>query len=184
MRWSATRRDPRTPWPKGRAAAKEWTAAAMNQGAKLAHRWTAKIGAKPQLAEKVINGASHSFTQLHMMASRFNTWVAKWQKTHESAQYVVTTMQKVRTCAKATQTLPKITPKDLDDALDTMNEAVGMGTDRSGPRFIKSLLQNRRQKIRHVLNIVRKKLLGPGRYSLHGCAFSPRRSKGSDPSPS
>ena len=65
---------------KGRAAAKEWAAAATSQGAKLAHRWTARIGAKPQLAEEVINGASHFFAPLDMMASRFNTWAAKWQK--------------------------------------------------------------------------------------------------------
>ena len=38
----------------GRAAAKEWAAAAMSQGAKLAHRWTGRIGTKPQLAEEVI----------------------------------------------------------------------------------------------------------------------------------
>ena len=29
--------------------------------------------------------------------------------------------------------------KDLDEALATMNEATGMGADRFGPRFIKSL---------------------------------------------
>ena len=44
---------------KERAAAKEWAAAAMSYGAKLAHRRTARIGAKPQLAQEVINGASH-----------------------------------------------------------------------------------------------------------------------------
>ena len=38
------------------AAAKEWAAAAMSHGAKLAHRWTSRIGAKPQLAEEVISG--------------------------------------------------------------------------------------------------------------------------------
>ena len=34
---------------KGRAAAKEWATMAMTQGAKLAHRWTGRIGTKPQL---------------------------------------------------------------------------------------------------------------------------------------
>ena len=63
-----------------RAAAKEWAAAALSQGAKLAHRWTGRIGTKPQLAEEVISGSSHFFTPVGMMASRFKTWVAKWQK--------------------------------------------------------------------------------------------------------
>ena len=64
----------------GRAAAKEWAAAALSQGAKLAHRWTGRIGTKPQLAEEVISGSSHFCTPVDMMASRFKTWVAKWQK--------------------------------------------------------------------------------------------------------
>ena len=99
---------------KRRAAAKEWAAAAMSQGAKLAHGWTG-IGAKPQLAEEVISR----------------------QKTHESTQDTVTAVQEVRVCAKASQVLPKIMLKDLDDALATVNEATGMGADRFGPRFIK-----------------------------------------------
>ena len=49
---------------KGLAAAKEWAAAALNQGAKLAHRWTWRIGTKPQLAEEVVNGSEHFCTQL------------------------------------------------------------------------------------------------------------------------
>ena len=61
----------------GRAAAKEWAAAALSQGAKLAHRWTGRIGTKPQLAEEVISGSSHFCTPVDMMASRFKTWVAK-----------------------------------------------------------------------------------------------------------
>ena len=36
----------------GPAAAKEWAALAMAQGAKLAHRWTVRSGTKPQLAER------------------------------------------------------------------------------------------------------------------------------------
>ena len=44
---------------KGLAAAKKWAAAALNQGAKLAHRWTGRIGTKPQLAEEVINVSEH-----------------------------------------------------------------------------------------------------------------------------
>ena len=42
--------------------------------------------------------------------------------------------------------MPKITLKDLDDALATMNEATGMGADRFGPRFIKAPLEIDRQK--------------------------------------
>ena len=94
---------------KGRAAAKEWAAAAMHQGAKLAHRWTARIGAKLQLAEEVIGGTSHSFTPLDMMASRFNAWEAKWQNTHETTQDAVTAIQEVRICAMASPQLPMIT---------------------------------------------------------------------------
>ena len=56
---------------KGRAASKEWAAAALNQGAKLAHRWTGRIGTKPQLAVEVINGSEHFCTPVDMMASRF-----------------------------------------------------------------------------------------------------------------
>ena len=130
---------------KGRAAAKEWAAAARSQGAKLAHRRTARIGAKPQLAEEVINGTSHFFTPLDMVASRFNTWAAKWQNTHKATQDDVTAIQEVRTCAKASQALPKITLKDLDDALATMNEAIGMGAERFDPRFIKALLETGRR---------------------------------------
>ena len=50
------------------AMAKGRAAAAMSQGAKLAHRRTARIGAKPQLAEEVINGTSHFFTPLDKVA--------------------------------------------------------------------------------------------------------------------
>ena len=49
---------------KGRAAAKEWAAATMNQCAKLAHPWTGRIGAKLQLAEEVISGPHTSARQL------------------------------------------------------------------------------------------------------------------------
>ena len=49
-------------------------------------------------------------------------------------------------CAKASQGLPKIVLKDLDEALATMNEATGLGADLFGPRFIKSLPKEGRQK--------------------------------------
>ena len=75
------------------------------------------------------------------MASRFKTWVAKWQKTQDSSQDTVTAIQEVRKCAKANQDLPKIVLKDLDEAL--ANEATGFGADRFGPRFIKSLPETR-----------------------------------------
>ena len=130
----------------GRAAAKEWAAAALSQGAKLAQRWTGRIGTKPQLAEEVISGSSHFCTPVDMMASRFKTWVAKWQKTRDTTQDTVMAIQEVRQCAKANQDLPKIMLEDLDEALATMNEATGLGADRFGPRFIKSLPEEGRQK--------------------------------------
>ena len=102
---------------EGRAAAKEWAAAAMNQGAKLAPRWTGRIGSKPQLAEEV----THFCSPVDMMASRFKTWVATWQKRQDSTQDTGTTIQEVRACAKANQDLPKIVLKDVDEALGTMN---------------------------------------------------------------
>ena len=37
-----------------------------------------------QLAEEVISGTSHFCTPVHMMASRFKTWVAKWHRDHTS----------------------------------------------------------------------------------------------------
>ena len=78
---------------KGRAAAKEWAMAAMDQGAKMAHRWTGRIGTKPQLAEEVISGSSHFCTPVDMMASRFKTWVAKWQKARDTTQDTVMAIQ-------------------------------------------------------------------------------------------
>ena len=114
---------------KGRAAAKEW-AAMMSQGAKLGTSLDWKIGTKPQLAEEVISGQEHICTPVDMMASRFKTWVAKWQKTRDSTQDTVMAIQEVRKCANANQDLPKIVLKDLDEALATMNEATGLGADR------------------------------------------------------
>ena len=158
---------------KGRAAAKEWTAAAMSQGAKLARRRTARTGAKPQLVEEVINGTSHFFTPLDMVASRFHTWAAKWQNTHEATQYVVTAIQEVRTCAKASQALPKITLKDLDDAFATMNEATQMGADRFGPRFIKAPLETGRQKCADFLDECEEKVAWPWQiFTILVCWFA------------
>ena len=136
----------------GRATAKEWAAAALSQGAKLAHRWTGRIGTKPKLAEEVIKGSEHFFTPVDMMASRFKTWVAKWQKARDTTQDTLMAIQEVRQCAKANQDLPKITLGDLDEALATMNEATGLGADRFGPRFIKSLPKEGRQKFVDLLN--------------------------------
>ena len=120
---------------KGRAAAKEWAAMAMNQGAKLAHRWTGRIGAKPQLAAEVISGTVHFCTPVDTMASRFETCVAKWQKTQDSTRDTVMAIQEVGACAEADQDLPRIELKDLDEALATMNEATGLGADRFGHPF-------------------------------------------------
>ena len=145
----------------GRAAAKEWAAAAMSQGAKLAHRWTGRIGTKPQLAEEVITGSSHFCTPVDMMASRFKTWVAKWQKARDTTQDTVMAIQEVRQCAKANQDLPKIMLEDLDEALATMNEATGLGADRFGPRFIKSLPKEGRQKFVDLLNQCEEQVAWP-----------------------
>ena len=145
----------------GRAAAKEWAAAALSQGAKLAHRWTGRIGTKPQLAEEVINGSEHFFTPVDMMASRFKTWVAKWQKARDTTQDTLMAIQEVRQCAKANQDLPKITLGDLDEALATMNEATGLGADRFGPRFIKSLPKEGRQKFVDLLNQCEEQVAWP-----------------------
>ena len=156
---------------KGRAAATDWAAAAMNQGAKLAHRWTGRIGGMPQLAKEVISGTSHFCTPVDMMASR----LAKWQKTQDSAQGTVTALQEVRACAKAHQDLPKIVLKDVDEALATMNEATGLALVSVSP-YLK--LEERRLWI-SSLN-VRKMLLGPGRSTSHWFVCSPRRLKVSD----
>ena len=136
---------------EGRAAAKEWAAAAMNHGAKLAHRWTSRIGAKPQLAEEVISGTSHFCTPFDMMASRFKTWVAKWQKTQDSAQDTV----------MANQDLPQIVLRDLDEALATMHEATRLGADRFSPRFIKSLPKTGRQMFVDLLKECEEKVAWP-----------------------
>ena len=40
---------------KGRVVAKEWATMAMTHGAKLIHRWTGRIGTKPQLADDGIS---------------------------------------------------------------------------------------------------------------------------------
>ena len=161
----------------GRAAAKEWAAAALSQGAKLAHRWTGRIGTKPQLAEEVISGSSHFCTPVDMMASRFKTWVAKWQKTRDTTQDSVMAIQEVRQCAKANQDLPKITLEDLDEALATMNEATGLGADRFGPRFIKSLPRKKRAgRNLWIFSInARNRLRGPGRCTSHWYVCLPKR---------
>ena len=78
-------------------------------------------------AEEVIKGSEHFFTPVDMMASRFKTWVAKWQKARDTTQDTVMAIQEVRQCAKANQDLPKITLGDLHEALATMNEATGLG---------------------------------------------------------
>ena len=137
---------------KGRAAAKEWAAAALNQGAKLALRWAGRSGTKPQLAVEVINGTEQFCTPVDMMASRFKTWVTKWQKTQDTTQDTVMAIQEVWKCAKANQDLTKILLKDLDEALATMNEATGLGADRFNPRFIKSLPKDGRQKFVELPN--------------------------------
>ena len=101
--------------------------------AKLAHRWTGRI---------------RDEAAVDMMASRFKTWVAKWQKTRDTTQDTVMAIQEVRQCAKANQDLPKIVLEELDEVLATMNEATGLGADRFGPRFIKSPLIRPPQPVR------------------------------------
>ena len=82
-------------------------------------------------------------------------------KTHEATQDVVTAIQEVRTCAKASQVLPKITLKDLDDARATMKEATGMGADRFGPRLIKAFLETGRERCVDFLNECEEKVAWP-----------------------
>ena len=82
------------------------------------------------------------------MASRFKTWVAKWQKTQDSTQDTV----------MAKQDLPKIVLRDLDEALATMNEATRLGADRFGPRFIKSLPKTGRQMFVDLLKECEEKV--------------------------
>ena len=134
---------------------------AMTQGAKLAHCWTGRIGTKPQLAEEVTSGTEHLCTPVDMMASRFKTWVAKWQKTRDSTQGTAMATQEVRARAKANQDLLKIELKDLDEAPATMNEATGLGADRFGPRFIKSLPEDGRQKFVDLLNECEEQVAWP-----------------------
>ena len=83
-----------------RAVAKEWATMAMTQSAKLAHRWTGRIGTKPQLAEEVISGTEHLCTPADMMASSRHAWVKKWQKTRDSTQDTVMAVQEDRARAK------------------------------------------------------------------------------------
>ena len=100
-------------------------------------------------------------TPVDMMASRFKTWVAKWQKTQDSSQDTVMAIQEVSACAKADQELPKIELKDLDEALATMNEATLLGADRFGPRFIKSLPKDGGQKLVDLLNQCEEQVAWP-----------------------
>ena len=95
------------------------------------------------------------------MASRFKTWVAKWQKARDTTQDTIMAIQEVRQCAKANQDLPKITLDDLDEALATMNEATGLRADRFGPRFIKSLPKEGRQKFVDLLNQCEEQVAWP-----------------------
>ena len=70
-------------------------------------------------------------------------------------------VQEVRARAKADQDLLQIELKDLDEALATMNEATGLGADRCGPRFIKSLPKDGRQKSVDLLNECEKQVAWP-----------------------
>ena len=111
----------------------------MWQWPKLAHRLTARSGAKAQLAEEVIDEQEHIRTPVDMMALRFKTWVAKWQKARDSAQDTCYGNLGRKAYAMANQDLPKIELKDLDEALATMS-------------FIKSLPKDGRQMFVDLLN--------------------------------
>ena len=88
---------------KGRAAAKEWAAMAMTQGAKLAHRWTRRIGTKPQLAEEVVSRTEHlhdgiSFQDLGSEVAERHATLPKtllWQS--RKSGHV---QRRIRTCSK------------------------------------------------------------------------------------
>ena len=155
----------------GRAAAKEWAAAALSQGGKLAHRWTGRIGTKPQLAEEVISGSEHFC-------------VAKWQKTQDYTPDTIVAIQEVRERAKANQVLPKIVLKDLGEALATMNEATGLGADRFGPRFIKSLPKDGGQKSVDLLNQCEEQVAWPWQVYITLVCLLAKEVKGERPSPS
>ena len=151
-------------------------------GAKLAHRWTARIGTKQQLAEEVIDEQEHICTPVDMMALRFKTWVAKWQKAQDSAQDTVTAIQDVRAYAKANQDLPTIELKDLDEALATMNEATGLGADRFALRSIKSLPEDGRQKIVDLLNECEEQIAWPWQAYITLVCLLAKEVKGERPS--
>ena len=132
-------------------------------------------GAKPQLGEEVISGTTHFCMPVDMIASRFKTSVAKWQETQDSTQDAVTPIREVRACAKANQEWPRIELKDLDEALATMNEATGLGADRFGPRFIKSLPKTGRQMFVDLLNECEEKVACHCQYILPWYSCWPRR---------
>ena len=134
-------------------------ALAMAQGAKLAHRWTARSGTKPQLAE-VIDEQEHICTPVEMMVSLFKTWVAKWQKAQDFTQDTVAAIQDVRAYAKAKQDLPKIELKDLDEALATMNDN-RVGSRPIWARFTKSLPKDGSQMFVDLLNECEEQIAWP-----------------------
>ena len=68
---------------------------------------------------------------------------------------------------KANQDLPKIMLEDLDEALATMNEATGLGADRFGPRFVKSLPKRAGRNLWISSINARNRLCGPGRCTSH-----------------
>ena len=166
---------------KGRAAAKEWAALAVAQGAKLAHLWIARSDTKPQLGEEVIDEQEHICTLVDMMALRFKTWAAKWQKAQDSTQDTVTAIQDVRAYAKANQDLPQIELKDLDEALAMMNEATGLGADRFGFCFIKSLPKDCRQMLVDFFNEFNQQVVWPWQFSITLVCLLAKEVKGERP---
>ena len=68
--------------------------------------------------------------------------------------------------AKLTQDLPKTVLKDLDEVLAT--EATGLGADRFGPRFIKSLPQTGRQMFVDFPNECEEKVVWP--WQVYHCS--------------
>ena len=76
-------------------------------------------------------------------------------------QDTVRAIQEVRQCARANQDLPNITLEDLDEALAKTNEATGLGADRFGPRFIKSLPKEGRKKCVDLLYLCEEQVAWP-----------------------
>ena len=83
----------------------------------LAHHWTARVGATPQLEEEVVEGDRHMFTPQDMRWVRYNTWAGQWQREEQCGSDVDVADQEVRSAAPVN------------------GGACGTGSDRFDPRL-------------------------------------------------